>query len=299
MTTFRIGGSAKSYVEVATREELVEALRWGSKHGQQCLIMGGGSNILAADKGVDGLVVKIANNDLTLKGSRLQCGAGTTLAKAMITANGNGLSGLEWAIGIPGTVGGAVRGNAGACGGHIGSSVETVEIYNMVRGNFEHLSGKDCLFRYRGSAFTDDKNLVVWNADLKLEQKDPEEIKRLVASNLGLRQQTQPKLPSAGSVFKNISLEKLKQENENLAGMAERLGKTNHGLVAAGWIVDLLGFKGRTIGGAKISLEHANFIVNTGKATAEDVIMLISLIKQQARTKLGIQLHEEIQYFGI
>lgn len=299
MTTFKIGGAARFYIEVETKDELKEAIRWSLKNNRPYFILGGGSNILVNDNGVDGLVIRINNTELKIDGDKMLCGAGLPLAKAMMTANGNELGGMEWAIGIPGTIGGAVRGNAGAFGNYIGQTVEKVDLYNVLRGNFEELDKKDCEFGYRESVFKKDKNLIVWNVRLKLEKKNIEEIKNQVGEYLLYRQKAHPKLPSAGSVFKNITLESLRASNEMLAKMAESLGKVKHGLIGAGWIVDLLGFKGRTIGGAKVSLEHGNFIVNTGQATAEDVIMLISLIKQQARTKLGVQLCEEIQYFGI
>jgi len=299
MTTFKIGGNAKFFVEVTDKAELAEALEWSAKNVNQHFILGGGSNVLINDKGVDGLVIKINNVRLEIKGEHLECGAGTFLAKAMIEANREGLGGMEWAIGIPGSVGGAVHGNTGAFGLNIGNVVETVEIFDIAKNKFASMGNQDCRFDYRESVFKNDKNLVIWSVKIRLAKKNQEEIKNTISGYLNQRLKTQPKLPSAGSVFKNITIEDLRSLNKNLARMAEESGVVKAGKVGVGWIIDLLGFRGKTIGGAKVSLEHANFIVNTGKATTEDVIMLISLIKQQARTKFGVQLTEEVQYLGI
>ncbi len=299
LTTFKIGGPAKFFIEIGTKEDLIGAVRWAKEKGEKIFILGGGSNILIGDKGVDGFVVKINNNQADIKGERVHAGAGALLSRVNIMANGSGLSGLELSVGIPGTVGGAIRGNAGAYGFNIGDSAETVEVFNFNKNHFEQFSKKDCRFGYRDSIFKYDPNLLIWNVILKLENGEQGEMKDKIDEHIKKRTGSQPRLPSAGCIFKNFSLESLRSANEKLAGLAESSGKVKGGMVGAGWIIELLDLKGKAIGGAKISLEHANFIVNTGKATSEDVIMLISYIKQQVRDRFKVQLHEEIQYFGI
>lgn len=299
LTTFRIGGLAEFYVEVETREELREAIEWCRANHKKIHVLGGGSNILANDKGVAGLVIKLKNSSVEIAGSRLSCGAGTSLSKAVSLAGNAGLGGLEWAIGIPGTIGGAIRGNAGAFGHSIGESVAAIEVYNSIRGGFDAVDPNDCGFSYRNSIFKGDKNAIIWSVALKLEESGQDIIRQSMGGYLEKRSAAQPKLPSAGSVFMNLSIDSLRESNKSLAEMAEKLGMVKNGYVGAGWLIELLGLKGKTIGGAKISLEHANFIVNTGNAKTEDIIMLVSLVKQQARDKFGIQLQEEIQYFGI
>lgn len=299
LTTFKIGGPAKFFLEANTKEELIAAIGWAKEKGEKVFILGGGSNILISDKGVDGLVIKINNNQADIKGERVHAGAGALLSRINILANGNNLSGLEWSVGIPGTLGGAIRGNAGAYGFNVGESIETVEVFNFTKDNFEQFSKKDCKFGYRDSIFKYDPSLLIWNIVLKLESGDPGEMKNKMDGYIKNRVESQPRLPSAGCVFKNFSFESLQAANEKLAGLAEESGKVKGGMVGAGWIIELLDLKGKAIGGAKVSLEHANFIVNTGKATSEDVIMLISYIKQQVRDRFKVQLSEEIQYFGL
>lgn len=230
----------------------------------------------------------------------MECGAGASLISIARMSASHGLSGLEWAIGIPGTVGGAVRGNAGAYGSSINESVETAEVFNAKKKKFEQFSQKDCKFKYKESIFKKDdaRHLLIWQVILRLRKGKIEEIQSLLNKYLMYREKSQPKLPSAGCVFKNIDIANLCEYNANLANEANEAGVVKGGKIGAGWIIEKAGLKGKTIGGAKVSLEHANFIVNTGKATAEDIIMLISFIKQQVRTKYNAQLQEEIQYLG-
>lgn len=298
-TTFKIGGPAKFFIEIKLKEELVEAYKWAKNNKEKIFILAGGSNLLINDKGVDGLVIKINNDDIAVHGERLNCGAGASLARAISIAISSNLSGLEWAAGIPGaTVGGAVLGNAGAFGFSSSETVETVEIFNIKKNKFELFSNKECRFNYRQSIFKEKKNYLIWNIILRLRKERVGEVEKKVNEILKFRNKMQPKLPSAGSVFKNLSIASLRNFNGNLADMAESENIVKGGKVGAGWLIDLSGLKGKTIGGAKISLEHANFIINTGKATASDVVMLISYIKQQIRNKFKVQLIEEIQYLG-
>lgn len=258
--------------------------------------------MIISDKGIQGLVIKVNNKKAVVEGKKIECGAGVELAKIVILAKENNLTGLEWAIGIPGTAGGAVRGNAGAYGHSIGELAETAEIFFIDKngkGAFRKMSRQDCEFNYRESVFKrGDFQGLIWQIVLKLKNGKSDEIKHLFDEYLKRRRQTQPKLSSAGCIFKNVSFADLSECNADLADKAKGEGAVKDGMVGAGWIIDFLGLKGKTIGGAQISLEHANFIVNARKASAEDVITLISFIKQQARDKLKVQLREEIQYLG-
>ncbi|MDD5031863.1 MAG: UDP-N-acetylmuramate dehydrogenase [Patescibacteria group bacterium] len=298
-TTFRIGGPAKFFIEVKEKDDLPGAIKWARENKEKFFILGGGSNIIINDKGVDGLVIKMTNDDIKIHGERVEAQAGATLARAMRLATGENLSGLEWAAGIPrATIGGAVRGNAGAFGSSIADKIETIEVFNVKKEKFELFSHKDCGFSYRESIFKKDENYLIWNAVLKLEKGKKIEIESAVNKFLESRQNRQPKLPSAGSVFKNLLFDYLKENNANIADLASQAGVVKEGKVGAGWLIELAGLKGKKIGGAKVSLEHANFIVNTSQATAEDIVMLISYIKQQVRNRFNIQLQEEVQYLG-
>ncbi|MDP3043066.1 MAG: UDP-N-acetylmuramate dehydrogenase [bacterium] len=301
LTTFKIGGPAKYFVETETKEELAAAFDWARENKEPVFVLAGGSNVLINDKGADGLVVKICNSGIKVMGQRLDCGAGAGLMAAARMAINENLTGLEWAIGIPGTVGGAVRGNAGAYGKSISGAVETVTVFDAKKKKFFIFSNKDCRFNYKESVFKGDngeQSRLIWQVIIKLENGNAAEIKELSEKYLKYREQTQPKLPSAGCVFKNLLIANLREFNATLANEALETGAGKDDKVGAGWLIDKLGLKGKTIGGAKISLEHANFIVNTGKATAEDVVALISFIKQQARDKFGVQLREEVEYLG-
>ncbi len=298
LTTFHLGGPAKFFVETKNKEELTEAIEWSNKNNEPFFILGGGSNIIISDQGVNGLVIKLNNDQIQVKGERLECGAGAMFSRAMSIATGLSLTGLEWAAGIPGTVGGAIRGNAGAFGSSISDVVETVDIFLVKEKRFICLSRNDCQFSYRQSIFKNDPQKIIWNVVLKLKKGNKEEIEAKIKKYLEHRQKTQPKLPSAGCIFKNIDFDYLKNANSELASLALEKGIVKNNKISAAWVIDYLGLKGKTIGGVKISLEHANFIVNTGHGKAEEVIMLISYIKQQIRDKLGVQLEEEVQYFG-
>lgn len=298
LTTFRIGGPAKFYAEVNSKDDLTDVFRWTEENNEKSAVLAGGSNVLVGDSGFDGVVIALKNRDCVILGDRMECGAGAFLSLAVSNATSNQKTGLEWAIGIPGSVGGAVNGNAGAFGVDMSSVVETVEVYNVRKKIFEVFSKKDCAFSYRNSIFKGDGNFIIWNITLRLADDVDRKAQELMSSYVLRRSKGQPKLPSAGCVFKNIIVSDIGSENRALLEMIRTEGVEKGGKIGAGWLIDKIGLGGKKIGGAKVSLEHANFIVNTGGATAQDVVMLISYIKQQVRDRFGIQLQEEIVYFG-
>ena len=269
LSTFKIGGLAEYFVEVKTKEDLMQALEWAEKEKKDFLMLAGGSNVLINDKGVRGLVVKMNNDDIRVKGERIDCGAGANLIQISRLAANQGLSGLEWAIGIPGTIGGTIRGNAGAYGCAIENIIETVEVLNKKSLNFAVFSRRDCKLNYKESIFKSSKDLIIWSAIIKLNRARQEDVNKLIEDYSANRQKAQPKLPSAGCVFKNLSAQALKKGNAYLAEQVLSNGIIKGDKVPVGWIIDRLGLKGKTIGGAKISLEHANFIVNTGQMSKD------------------------------
>lgn len=295
LTTFKIGGPAKNYLEVNSKEELQEAFDWAMDSGERVVVIGGGSNLLVSSQGFDGLVIKIKNSQIKVRGDRLECGAGAVLGRAVNLSATNSLSGFEWAIGIPGTIGGAIRGNAGAYGSSMEESVETVEVFDRDKKMFEVFSRKDCEFRYRGSKFKKFHNLIIWSATLKLIQGNLQEINDVISENLRKRVSKQPRLPSAGCVFKNLFYENILAVNPMLAQEIMDNNLVKGDKFGVGWLIDKLGLKGKTIGGAKISLEHANFIVNTGNASYENVLALIDLVKKEVKANYGLELEEEVQ----
>ncbi|OGI17647.1 MAG: UDP-N-acetylenolpyruvoylglucosamine reductase [Candidatus Moranbacteria bacterium RIFCSPHIGHO2_02_FULL_40_12b] len=295
-TTFRIGGPAKFFIEVKNEEELLEALDYAKKNNLDFFILGGGSNLLVSDKGFDGLVIKMHNSSFLIHNSSLECGAGVPLAKAVRESVNSGLTGLEWAAGIPGTVGGAVRGNAGAFGGNASDVVKKVSVLNTEELGIKNYELSDCNFKYRDSVFKQNKNLIILSAVFKLQKGNKEEGRKKIQEIIKKRISVQPQgMPSAGSFFVNpvVNNPKIIEEFEKETGKKSKESK-----VPAPWLIEQADLKGRQIGGAKVSEKHANYIVNTGNATAEDVIMLASIIKQQVRDKFGVELKEEVQYLG-
>lgn len=297
-TTFGIGGLAKYLIEIRLKEELEAIIFWCEENKVDYIILAGGSNVLVNDSGVDFLVIKITNRDVIFRGDRVECGAGASLTGIATKSFGNGLTGMEWAVGIPGSIGGATRGNAGAFGHSTSDNIETIEVYNTKLKKFDIYSKNISGFTYRSSIFKENKDLIIWSLILKLSKGNRAETDELIEKYTNHRLKSQPRLPSAGCVFKNILFEELKKSNPEIAKRAEEEGVVKGGMVGSGWLINRLDVRGKKIGGAKISLEHANFIVNTGGATASDVVMLISYIKQQVRDKLKVQLQEEIQYLG-
>lgn len=295
-TTFRIGGLAKYFVEVKNLEELEDALLYAKEKKLDFFVLGGGSNILVSDNGFSGLVIKLKINEFKVKGEKMEIGAGVYLAKVVRDAGEQELAGMEWAMGIPGTLGGAVRGNAGAYGGEIKDVLETVKVFDTEKMKLEIFQNADCDFHYRQSMFKQKPQLVVISAVLKLKKGNNDEIqKKMQEIIIGRMKKLPQNAPSAGSFFVNpvVNNKKLIQEFEEEKGVKSKAGK-----LPAGWLIEKVDLKGKKVGGAMVNENQTNYIVNTGSATAEDVMILSSLIKQKVRVKLGVQLNEEVQFIG-
>lgn len=275
-TTFKIGGLAEYFFEAKTKEDLIKAIETAKKFKLPFFILAGGSNILISDDGFKGLVIKNQNNKIRIEGSKIVVEAGSKLNELVKVCLKESMSGLEWSAGIPGTIGGAIRGNAGAFEKSIADSVEKVEVLEINSElKIKIYETKDCKFDYRTSIFKEKNNLIVLSAEIKLEKDDREKIKERVERYLNYRKNKHPlEFPSAGSIFKNP--------------------KDN----AAGILINQCGLSGSKIGQAQISEKHSNFVINLGGAKAEDVCKLINLIKEKVKEKFGIQLEEEIQFLG-
>jgi len=299
-TTFRIGGPAKFFVEVSSKDEINEALGFAKENGLKVFVMGGGSNLLVNDDGFDGLVIRIANTGCSVSGNKMECGAGLMLSDAVRAAAENGLSGMEWAAGIPGTVGGAVYGNAGAYGGSMSDFIESVELIEIGKdGEYSTRTriceNSSCGFGYRSSAFKKGETGIIFSAFLALEKGNAEEIRAKVLEIIEKRKTIHPSGYSAGSVFQNPVVDDM----ELIEKFEKETGaKTKDNKIPAGWLIMEAGLTGKKIGGVEVSEKHSNFIVNPRSGKAQDVIMLTSIIKQKVREKFHIQLMEEIRYVG-
>ena len=277
--TYRIGRPARVMFSAANEREIIAGIETAKKNRFKMMILGGGSNVLFSDAGFGGLILKMENRGVEMveeknDAARLAVGAGTSLAALVNFARDNSLTGMEWAAGIPGTAGGAIRGNAGAFGREIGASVLQVRALDISgKSVAPTIIGKeDCAFGYRESVFKNNKNLVAVCVDLVLQKGRKEQIKKLTEDCLAQKTARQPlEYPSAGSVFTNPP-----------------------GFFAAK-IVEACGLKGKSSGGAQISEKHANFIINRGGAKADDVLELIAQIKTAAREKFNVDLKEEIE----
>lgn len=331
LTTFRVGGPAKYFCEVSNEKELREALEYAEGNKLAVFVMGGGSNILVSDNGFDGLVIKLRVESKKIKvanqNSKLtvECWAGDSLASLVNFCRDNNLTGLEWAAGIPGSIGGAVRGNAGAYGNEIKDNIDYVAVLDLsdrlayfdgktqnskIFAKGESASGRktqncnselknftkdDCKFSYRNSIFKQNPNLIIVSGVLRLEKGDKVEIENKMKEIIAKRTEKIPKDPSPGSFFKNpvVEDEKLIGKFEHDTGCQCRDSK-----IPAGWLIDEVGLRGKSVGGAAVSDKHGNFVINRDSAKAEDIIMLASMIKMKVRDQLGVQLVEEIQYVG-
>lgn len=299
-TTFRIGGPARYFVEVADEAGVREAIAWARNRKVGFFCLGGGSNLLVSDRGYDGLVIRmnLSRIDFLADNRSVSVGSGTPLSAVVRESVERGLSGLEWAIGIPGTVGGAVFGNAGAYGGSMQNIVGEVVAIDLERPEpgTVVLENGDCRFGYRSSIFKESKKYFILAVKINLAESDRLSVKELVSHNLTARIGKQPKgNPSAGSFFMNpvVEDERVRLEFEQDKGVKCRDKK-----VPAGWLIEQAGLKGKQIGGAQVSEISANYVINTGGATADDVLALVSFIKQQVRDKIGVQLREEVGYLG-
>lgn len=300
-TTFRIGGRAKYFYEAEDNDDFIDAVTTAKKSGIPYFILGGGSNVLFSDDGFDGLVISrkdtSSTDGMVVDGNIITVDSGVNLGELIRVSVELGLSGLEWAVGIPGTVGGAVRGNAGAYGGQMAEIVESVESLCFVDGGkVVTTMGEDLDFSYRDSIFKKHKECVIISIILRLHSKNKRKIEEKINKIIKKRSiSSTPSFPSAGSIFKNPTVgdTKILADFEKDTGNKPKLGK-----VSAGYLIDKLDLKGKKIGSAVVSDKNANFILNTGKATAENVVTLISFVKQQVRDSYGIQLEEEIELVG-
>ncbi len=274
-TTLRVGGCADAWVEPCCEQDLANLIRFCNAEAVPWFVLGRGSNLLIKDHGFRGAVVCLNQESFSLvqlvAGGRLQCGAGAKLKQVAVLARDSGIAGLEFLEGIPGTVGGALRMNAGAMGGAIFERVEMVRFIDHT--GVVHESGPNELrpqYRSCGSL----SNAVVVAALLRGEPGDPGRIHETMERFSQKRWQSQPAAPSAGCIFKNP---------------AE---------CPAGKLIDELGLKGTRIGGAMVSMEHGNFFINTGGAVASDFLELIDLVRKKAQRERGIDLQTEVQIIG-
>ena len=289
-TTYKIGGPADYFISIKNYEELKKALRFAEDNSLPIFILAGGSNVLFSDDGFRGLVIKIDNKELNVNGNEITAGAGVLMNDLVSQSIENSLAGLEWAGGLPGTVGGAIRGNAGCFGGEIKDIVKEIAALTY-GGEIKLYKGEDCRFNYRDSIFKRNNEIII-SAVFKLWPGNKENLKATVFDHIKYRQ-VRYRLPSCGSVFKNCPLEKVPQQVQEK--FKEKIKNDPFPILPVGTIIDACGLIGKTIGGARITEEHANIIHNFNNAKAADVLDLINLVKEKVKQKFDINLEEEVQ----
>lgn len=276
-TSFRIGGPARRMAFPRSGEELVLLVSQARECGARPLVLGNGTNVLFPDEGVERLVICTRDMNGVERGERdneLTAQCGVTLAKAALYAQRLGLSGLEFAHGIPGSVGGGVTMNAGAYGGEMAQVVHEVTVLLPEEG-IRRYSGGDMAFSYRHSLLTERPEAVVLSAVFGLQEGDAAEIRKKMEKLMARRKASQPlELPSAGSTFKRPQ-----------------------GYYAAA-LIEQCGLKGLTVGGAQVSEKHAGFVVNRGGATCADVTALMAEIRRRVREQTGVELEPEVRLIG-
>ena len=274
-TTFRVGGAAKCLIKINNKEQLKKLVPYLQITGQKYFILGNGSNLLVGDRGYSGIVVKLddGNGSITVEGERMKVSAGTLLGKAAMEAKENSLTGMEFASGIPGTIGGAIVMNAGAYGGEMKQIVESVEVMNR-EGEILVLDNDTMEFGYRTSVIKS-RPFVILVTVLALKKGDKEEIGAKMEELAKQRREKQPlEYASAGSTFKRPE-----------------------GYFAGKLIMDA-GLRGFSIGGARVSEKHCGFVINSGNATAADIREVIEEVQQCVKAKFGVALEREVIYLG-
>ncbi len=288
-TTFRIGGPARFLVEIKNNEELLEAVAWAQKKKTDFLILGGGSNVLISDEGFSGLAIICRNRQFEFEGNKLKAEAGAFTALLAREAQKRNLGGLEFASGIPGTIAGAIIGNAGAYGKSMSDILVSAEVWE--NGQIKIYKNKDFSFAYRNSKFKGAKGKIILSATLELsKEKQLSEADVLKDAQKRIHDYTGA---NAGSYFKNLEFAKLDSETQKKVSEFVIQGK-----VSAGKIIDSLGLKGKKIGGAMISEKHANVIINFDNAKAADVLKLEAEIIETVEAKYGLKLEPEVVKIG-
>jgi UDP-N-acetylmuramate dehydrogenase len=280
LTTVRTGGHGEFFARVASPEQLVSLLSWAHEQGHEVGVVGSGSNLLVADEGVAGLVMKLDKDlaQIERDGTRLRCGAGARLPAVSARAANAGLSGIEFGVNIPGTVGGAVRMNANAYGGELARTLEWIDV--ATADGIERRAPEQLGFAYRRSNLGSGE--VVARASFALTPAAVERVKATLAEMRGKRKAAQPSgIKTFGSTFKNPT-----DDDPRAAGRT------------AGQLLEAAGCRGLRVGGASFSEKHANFVENHGRATTADVLALMAEGRRRVHERFGIVLEPEVQTLG-
>jgi UDP-N-acetylmuramate dehydrogenase len=292
-TRFGIGGPADLYAETGSVEAFIAALSAARESGIDTVVIGGGTNLIVSDRGFRGIVLRYRADRLMVANGRIYAEAGAVLQDLVDFAIGHGMRGLETLAGIPGSVGAAVYGNAGAYGHSISERVLNVRFYDGSAARV--FRNEECEFHYRESVFKRRKEWIIFSTELCLEPADTAELRKIADDILKVRNEKFPvTMKCAGSIFKNLLWKDLPPAvASQVPASAVREGK-----VPAAWFLEQVGAKGLQRGDIHVATYHANLIYNAGSGTAADLCAVIQDLKTRVRERFGIELEEEVQYVG-
>jgi UDP-N-acetylmuramate dehydrogenase len=294
-SNLRTGGPARYFKTVESKEDLIESIRLAKEMNLRVFILGGGTNILWSDEGYNGLVLKPDISFIKKDGNNIIAGTAVQMKDLVDFSVREGLAGLDWAGGLPGTLGGATFGNAGCFGGEIKDSIAEVESVDLESAEIKRRDSGECKFGYRDSVFkSGGVNEVIIQATLYLERGNREKLAEKIAEQKQYRKDHQPlDEPNIGSFFKNVKIEGLPEE---LVGPHRHTIKTDpFPVIPAAHLINEARLPGIASGGAMVSPKHPNFLINIGGATSADFIDLMGKIKSEVKKKTGIELEEEIR----
>jgi UDP-N-acetylmuramate dehydrogenase len=292
-TRFALGGPADIYAETASVEAFIDALKVARESRQDYVVIGGGTNLIVSDDGFRGIVLRFIAQRILAAGNRVVADGGAVLQDLVDFTVDRGLKGLETLAGIPGSVGAAIYGNAGAYGHSISERVRTVRFYDG--RDVRVFDNEACEFQYRESLFKRHKDWIIFSTELVLEPADAGELSKISGDIVSVRNEKFPvTMKCAGSIFKNLLVADLPD------GLAERVPARviREGKVPAAYFLEEVGAKGMTRGDIHVAAYHANLIYNGGAGAAADLRAVIAELKSRVEKKFGLRLEEEVQYVG-
>jgi UDP-N-acetylmuramate dehydrogenase len=296
-TRFEIGGPARILADASTEEALVEAMKAVKSSGWRHTIIGGGTNLIVDDAGFYGAVIRYISKNIEIDGSTVKVDAGAVLQDLVDATITTGLRGIETMTGIPGWVGGAIYGNAGAYGRSINESVVSVRFFDSETNEAREIDNAACEFSYRESIFKRNKNWIVLSATLRLTPDHADDLRAAADSILKIRNaKYPPTMRCAGSIFKNLMLADLPDAVQSQVPKEV----VREGKVPSAYFLEQIGAKGMSSpsGAIRVADYHANLIYNDGDGTAQEVREMIAELKHKVRDQFGIELEEEVQYIG-
>jgi UDP-N-acetylmuramate dehydrogenase len=293
VSTFKIGGRAQYMVYAENQQDIIEALRFAEEKDLPIGLIGSGCNLLIHDEDIEGLILKMNTKSIEIRGKQLFAEAGVSLAMLANSGHKADLVGLEWAPSVPSSVGGAIRGNAGAFGGETKDKLKQIRIYRG--GKIEDIDASDIEFHYRYSGFKDENNTdIILGGLFELEKGNVEASKIHIRDNIITKSQSQPVgVACSGCIFKNYEGfidEELYSQYPELSIFVEK------GVIPSGYLIEKAGLKGFTQGGIQISEKHGNYMINTGMGTYTDVIKLIEIVKKRIHDIFRVYIEEEVVY---